>query len=92
MEPDSWTRLSAASKRHQSALQSRYDLYLGFEEVDGGDEEPRAEFFACPFCFEYFDIIGLCCHIDDEHPVDAKNGNDGCRFQEWFDNLVYRID
>ncbi|ONK69339.1 uncharacterized protein A4U43_C05F21810 [Asparagus officinalis] len=41
MEPDSWTRLSAASKRHQSALQSRYDLYLGFEEVDGGDEEPH---------------------------------------------------
>ncbi|XP_008795537.1 protein DEHYDRATION-INDUCED 19 homolog 2 [Phoenix dactylifera] len=74
MEADSWNRFSsAASKRHQSALQSRYDLYLGFEEIDGGDVDYRAE-FPCPFCSEDFDIVGLCCHIDDEHPVEAKNG------------------
>lgn len=73
MEADSWSRLAAASKRHQSALQSRYDLYLGFEEMDGVDDEPRAE-FPCPFCSEDFDIVGLCCHIDEQHPVDAKNG------------------
>ncbi|RWW42529.1 hypothetical protein BHE74_00051922 [Ensete ventricosum] len=98
MESDSWSRFSAAaSKRHQSALQSRYadasrdpslrgwrvgfsdwlfrsvDLYLGFEEFDGGEDDTRAE-FPCPFCSEDFDIVGLCCHIDDEHPVEAKNG------------------
>lgn len=49
------------------------DLYLGFEEFDGGEDDPRAE-FPCPFCSEDFDIVGLCCHIDDEHPVEAKNG------------------
>ncbi|URD79875.1 hypothetical protein MUK42_02346 [Musa troglodytarum] len=49
------------------------DLYLGFEELDGGEDDPRAE-FPCPFCSEDFDIVGLCCHIDDEHPVEAKNG------------------
>ncbi|CAN1219674.1 Protein DEHYDRATION-INDUCED 19 homolog 3 [Linum perenne] len=27
------------------------------------------EEFPCPFCSDYFDIVGLCCHIDDEHPV-----------------------
>jgi hypothetical protein len=26
------------------------------------------------FCSDYFDIVGLCCHIDEEHPVEAKNG------------------
>ncbi|XP_043722135.1 protein DEHYDRATION-INDUCED 19 homolog 3-like isoform X3 [Telopea speciosissima] len=73
MEADSWSgRLSAASKRYQAALQSRSDLYMGFEEIDG-DEDSRAE-FPCPFCSEDFDIVGLCCHIDDEHPLEAKNG------------------
>lgn len=48
------------------------DVYLPFEEFDS-DDGPRAE-FPCPFCWEDFDIIGLCCHIDEEHPVESKNG------------------
>lgn len=48
------------------------DMFMGFEEIDG-DDDIREE-FPCPFCSEYFDIVGLCCHIDDEHPVEAKNG------------------
>ncbi|KAI4301730.1 hypothetical protein L6164_034978 [Bauhinia variegata] len=74
MDADSsWTaRLSAASKRYQSALQSRSDMFMGFEENDG-DDDIREE-FQCPFCSEYFDIVGLCCHIDEEHPMEAKNG------------------
>lgn len=73
MDADSWSaRLSSASKRYQSALQSRSDMFMGFEEIEG-DDDMREE-FPCPFCSEYFDIVGLCCHIDDEHPVEAKNG------------------
>ncbi|XP_059648452.1 protein DEHYDRATION-INDUCED 19 homolog 3-like [Cornus florida] len=73
MDADSWSaRLSYASKRYQSALQSRSDMFMGFEEIDG-DDDIREE-FPCPFCSEYFDIVGLCCHIDDEHPVEAKHG------------------
>lgn len=73
MDADSWSaRLSSASKRYQSALQLRSDMFMGFEEIDGEDE--IREEFRCPFCSEYFDIVGLCCHIDDEHPVEAKNG------------------
>ncbi|KHG14366.1 dehydration-induced 19 -like protein [Gossypium arboreum] len=45
---------------------------MGFEEID--EEDDIREEFPCPFCSEYFDIVGLCCHIDDEHPVEAKNG------------------
>ncbi|XVF05985.1 hypothetical protein REPUB_Repub06bG0009000 [Reevesia pubescens] len=73
MDSDSWSaRLSSASKRYQAALQSRSDMFMGFEEIDGEDD--IREEFPCPFCSEYFDIVGLCCHIDDEHPVEAKNG------------------
>ncbi|XP_059652348.1 protein DEHYDRATION-INDUCED 19 homolog 3 isoform X2 [Cornus florida] len=73
MDADSWSaRLSSASKRYQSALQSRSDMFMAFEEFDG-DDDIREE-FPCPFCSDYFDIVGLCCHIDDEHPVEAKNG------------------
>lgn len=48
------------------------DMFMGFEEIDG-DDDIREE-FPCPFCSEYFDIVGLCCHIDEEHPLEAKNG------------------
>ncbi|KAK4491355.1 hypothetical protein RD792_002092 [Penstemon davidsonii] len=82
MDSNSWAaRLSSASKRYQSALQSRSgmrldgfdaEMLMGFEEIDV-DDDIREE-YPCPFCTEYYDIVGLCCHIDDEHPVEAKNG------------------
>ncbi|KAH0731667.1 hypothetical protein KY289_002855 [Solanum tuberosum] len=82
MDADSWSaRLSSASRRYQSAFQSRSgmkwenleaEMLMGFEELDV-DDDIREE-FPCCFCSEYFDIVGLCCHIDDEHPVEAKNG------------------
>ncbi|CAI9764791.1 unnamed protein product [Fraxinus pennsylvanica] len=82
MDADSWAaRLSSASRRYQSVLQSRsgikweglnVEMLMGFEEMDM-DDDVREE-YPCPFCSEYFDIVGLCFHIDDEHPVEAKNG------------------
>jgi len=47
-------------------------MFMGFDENEA-DEDIREEFL-CPFCSEYFDIVGLCCHIDEEHPMEAKNG------------------
>lgn len=44
---------------------------MGFEEIDGDDDFQQE--FACPFCAESYDIIGLCCHIDDEHTLESKN-------------------
>lgn len=44
---------------------------MSFEEIDGDDD--FQEEFACPFCAESYDIIGLCCHIDDEHTLESKN-------------------
>lgn len=48
------------------------EMLMGFEEIDV-DDDIREE-YPCPFCSDYFDIVGLCCHIDDEHPIEAKNG------------------
>lgn len=48
------------------------DMFMGFDENDV-DDDIREEFL-CPFCSEYFDIVGLCCHIDEEHPMEARNG------------------
>ncbi|XP_071697839.1 protein DEHYDRATION-INDUCED 19 homolog 7-like isoform X2 [Rutidosis leptorrhynchoides] len=70
MDPNSWTRLSttnSSSRRYQS----RSDAFHFVEETDV--DEPRPEYL-CPFCAEDFDIVGLCCHIDEEHTVQAKNG------------------
>lgn len=62
---------------------ARADLYMGFDDADaGGDEvtDPRggAEPYNCPFCGEDFDFVSLCCHIDDEHAVEAKSGVRRC--------------
>ncbi|KAI3675995.1 hypothetical protein L1987_85591 [Smallanthus sonchifolius] len=74
MDADSWAaRLSSTSKRYQYVLQSRSsDMFMGFEDVEM-DDDMREE-FPCPFCTGYFDIVGLCCHIDDEHHLVSKNG------------------
>ncbi|KAF3950010.1 hypothetical protein CMV_024181 [Castanea mollissima] len=64
MDSDSWNT--------RRRFQSRSDLFLAHEEMDG-DEESKAEFL-CPFCAEDYDVVGLCCHIDEEHPVEVKNG------------------
>uniref|UniRef100_A0A7N2R656 Uncharacterized protein n=1 Tax=Quercus lobata TaxID=97700 RepID=A0A7N2R656_QUELO len=64
MDSDSWNT--------RRRFQSRSDLFLAHEEMEG-DEESKAEFL-CPFCAEDYDVVGLCCHIDEEHPVEVKNG------------------
>ncbi|KAM0040446.1 putative drought induced 19 type, zinc-binding protein [Helianthus debilis subsp. tardiflorus] len=74
MDADSWAaRLSSTTKRYQYALQSRSsEMFMGFEDIEV-DDDMREE-FPCPFCTGYFDILGLCCHIDDEHHLESKNG------------------
>lgn len=48
------------------------DFYFDYEEVDG-DDDLNSE-YPCPFCPEEYDLVELCCHIDDEHPVEAQYG------------------
>ncbi|XP_073054528.1 protein DEHYDRATION-INDUCED 19 homolog 7-like isoform X3 [Primulina eburnea] len=67
MDSDSWIRSSSGYRRYQF----RSDAFRG-EEYEG-EGELRAEFL-CPFCAQDFDMVGLCCHIDEEHAIEAKNG------------------
>ncbi|CAI0626690.1 unnamed protein product [Linum tenue] len=65
MASDTWGSRFSTTRRYQS----RPDP---FEEGEMEDDS-KAEFL-CPFCAEDFDILGLCCHMDEEHPVETKNG------------------
>ena len=49
------------------------NLCIDLEEEIKGDDESKTE-YPCPFCTEDFDLVGLCCHIDEEHPIEAKSG------------------
>lgn len=42
-------------------------------EPGGGGDDLRAEYL-CPFCAEDYDVVSLCCHIDEEHPLQANTG------------------
>uniref|UniRef100_A0A1J3KAX4 Protein DEHYDRATION-INDUCED 19-like protein 6 n=1 Tax=Noccaea caerulescens TaxID=107243 RepID=A0A1J3KAX4_NOCCA len=73
MDSDSLSdRLASASRRYQLDFLSRSDNFLGFEEIEGEDD--FREEYACPFCSDYFDIVSLCCHIDEDHPMETING------------------
>lgn len=52
--------------------------------VDDSNNDDLKEEFLCPFCSEYFDIVGLCCHIDQDHPLEAKNGVCMQSLNSWF--------
>ena len=68
------------------------DLYIGggYEDLEGEDDL-KSEFI-CPFCAEVFDIVGLCCHIDEEHPVEAKNGVNQRTLTKPFFSFVWFFD
>ncbi|XP_023913204.1 protein DEHYDRATION-INDUCED 19 homolog 3 isoform X1 [Quercus suber] len=74
MEDDTWSiGFSTASRSYQSTFKTLSDLCIDLEEEIEGDDESKTE-YPCPFCTEDFDLVGLCCHIDEEHPIEAKSG------------------
>ncbi|KAG7014340.1 Protein DEHYDRATION-INDUCED 19-like 5, partial [Cucurbita argyrosperma subsp. argyrosperma] len=62
---------AAAVSSRGSKSQSHFDF--DYEEVDEDDDDLNSE-YSCPFCSEEFDLVELCCHIDDEHPLEANFG------------------
>lgn len=63
---------AAAAAASSRSFKSQSHFYFDYEEVDG-DDDLNSE-YPCPFCPEEFDLVELCCHIDDEHPVEANFG------------------
>uniref|UniRef100_A0A5B6YWC3 Uncharacterized protein n=2 Tax=Davidia involucrata TaxID=16924 RepID=A0A5B6YWC3_DAVIN len=71
MDDDAWNVGLSTSSKH-ATLQPPYDDHIDFEEMEE-DVDLMSELL-CPFCSEEFDLVGLCCHIDDAHPAEAKTG------------------
>lgn len=68
---DPWSsRLSSSSSFRRYQLRS--EAYLGGDDLEVEDDYKQE--FSCPFCPEEFDIVGLFCHMDEEHQVELKNG------------------
>ncbi|XP_057547032.1 protein DEHYDRATION-INDUCED 19 homolog 4-like isoform X2 [Amaranthus tricolor] len=66
---DPWSsRLSSSFRRYQL----RSEAYLGGDDLEVEDEYKQE--FSCPFCADELDIVGLFCHMDDEHQLELKNG------------------
>lgn len=62
---------------------------MDFEDFDGGgddDDDEIRDYYQCPFCSEDFDYVGLCCHIDEDHPTEAKSGVCSMYYEQriWF--------
>ncbi|KAJ6674967.1 PROTEIN DEHYDRATION-INDUCED 19 [Salix viminalis] len=76
MEDDNWSfGLSTSSRSYQSALKSLSDLFIDFEDIEEEDDDDdlRTE-YPCPYCTDYYDLVELCFHIDEEHYLEAKSG------------------
>lgn len=63
---------SLSSSSSNKYNQSYSDNLLDYEEYDG-DTDIEVD-YPCPFCSEDFDIVGLCCHIEEEHYDEARKG------------------
>lgn len=74
MDSELWASRLAAAKRqytlqHQQNNNSQLDR-LSFDDIDV-EEEIRPD-FPCPYCYEDYDIVSLCSHLEDEHPFESK--------------------
>ncbi|KAE8681333.1 Drought-responsive family protein, putative isoform 2 [Hibiscus syriacus] len=82
MEDNTWSfAFSASSRSYQSTLKSHSgwlllileaDLCIAFEEIEEDDELIME--YPCPYCSEDFDLLGLSCHINEEHHLEAGYG------------------
>ncbi|CAK9152537.1 unnamed protein product [Ilex paraguariensis] len=81
MDSDFWTSRLADAKRqftlnhhHQSHNhRNHHNSQLDRLNIDDFEveEEVRPD-FPCPYCYEDFDIVSLCSHLEDEHSCESK--------------------
>ncbi|KAA8519749.1 hypothetical protein F0562_014005 [Nyssa sinensis] len=77
MDSHFWTSRLAAAKR-QFTLQQQQHRHHHNSHIDRlniddfeVEDEVRPE-FPCPYCYEDFDIVSLCSHLEDEHSCESK--------------------
>jgi hypothetical protein len=50
-------------------------FFFGLDRLSIDDFEVEDEVrpdFPCPYCYEDFDIVSLCSHLEDEHSCESK--------------------
>ncbi|CAN0885523.1 Protein DEHYDRATION-INDUCED 19 homolog 5 [Linum grandiflorum] len=75
MDDDKWSidlSSTSSSRAYQHDPKFLSDLCIDFESVEDTDEYLMA-YHPCPYCEEEFDLVELCCHIDDEHQFESKS-------------------
>ncbi|CAI0469889.1 unnamed protein product [Linum tenue] len=68
MEDDKW---SIGTSTTSSRAYQQDSKFLS-ESLEDTDDHLLAD-FPCPYCEEDYDLVELCCHIDDEHPYEPKS-------------------
>ncbi|KAF5474442.1 hypothetical protein F2P56_006341 [Juglans regia] len=73
MDSDFWTSRLAAAKRQYTLQHHHQSSHLDRLSIDEFevDDEVRPD-FPCPYCYEDFDIVSLCSHLEDEHSFESK--------------------
>ncbi|KAG6641284.1 hypothetical protein CIPAW_09G062900 [Carya illinoinensis] len=73
MDSDFWTSRLAAAKRQYALQHHHQSSHLDRSSIDEFevDDEVRPD-FPCPYCYEDFDIVSLCSHLEDEHSFESK--------------------
>ncbi|CAN0853142.1 Protein DEHYDRATION-INDUCED 19 [Linum grandiflorum] len=69
MDSNFWTSRIAAAKR-QYTLNHHCSDRLSVEEFEV-EEDVRPD-IPCPYCYEDFDVLSLCSHLEDEHPCESR--------------------
>ena len=49
------------------------DIYIDLEDIDEEEEESDLE-IGCTYCWEGFDALDLCVHLEDQHPIKIRLG------------------
>ncbi|KAI3800914.1 hypothetical protein L1987_29014 [Smallanthus sonchifolius] len=49
------------------------DSYIDLEDSEEEEDESNLE-MVCPYCSDGFDALGLCVHLEDQHPLEIKLG------------------
>ncbi|KAI3936963.1 hypothetical protein MKX01_015178 [Papaver californicum] len=70
MDSELWASRFAAAKRQYTLNNNSQLDRLSFDDIDT-EEEIRPD-FPCPYCYEDYDIVSLCSHLEDEHPFESK--------------------
>ncbi|WOH11867.1 hypothetical protein DCAR_0831363 [Daucus carota subsp. sativus] len=72
MDSDLWVSRLAAAKRqffnhHNNHLNAHLEMLIAEEDEEEDEDDDDGTGYPCPYCYEEFDFIPLCHHLEHEH-------------------------